>query len=163
MPRLLVTDANILIDLALANNCDLLVLDGYRIVVSIDVFYELNHTQKVRWQPYADDGRLLLEEADEQTVALLRSQYSASLSDADLTFFALLQAENWTVLSGDQKLVKACQSAGYDAHGLLWLFDQHAAQSVNYAMLYNTLAFIMSCNDRLPQDECNKRLTKWGG
>ncbi|WP_238752409.1 PIN domain-containing protein [Neolewinella maritima] len=161
MSRLLVTDANILIDLALSNSCDLLILIDHQVVVSIDVFYELNDGQMAIWQPFVKDGRLQLEEADEGLISDLRDQLSASLSDPDLTFFALLQEEGCLALSGDRKLIKACREAGHRAHGLLWLLDQHAEDVTNHGMLHSVLSIIMQHNSRLPTKECGERLTCW--
>ena len=94
MPRLLVTDANILIDLAIAESGHLLLINGYQVVVSFDVYYEIKLDQRIYWQPYVDDGRLQLEEADENILTQLRTQHSKKLSDPDLTFFALLTDDN---------------------------------------------------------------------
>lgn len=163
MPRLLVTDANILIDLAIAKSAQLLFIDGYRVVVSVDVFYEINPDQMDYWRPLVDAGRLHLEEADEDIVDHLRTQHSTSLSDPDLTFFALLTKGNCIALSGDQKLVKACRKAGHEAHGLLWLLDQHAQDKANFSTLHSALSVIMDHNSRLPVKECSHRLTFWKG
>ena len=162
MLTLLVTDANILIDLAEVDRCELLMVSGYQVVVSIDVYGEIKAEQKKRWEPYVQDGRLHTHAIDEERVVRLRRFAKGKLSEADLTFAATLDELGGIALTGDRNLVKTCRSMGFECHGILWLLDQwEPIDRVPTAILHRTLKNIMAINTRLPMDECQKRLAKW--
>ena len=101
MPTLVVTDANILIDLALIDRCELLFLPDWSTSTTYDVFYELRDKQLALWQPYVDDGALVLEEVPEELITQMRKEVSAGLSDPDCTVLVLAELKKAIILSGD--------------------------------------------------------------
>ncbi len=162
MPTLIVTDANILIDLALVNRCELLFLPDWSTSTTYDVFYELRDSQQQLWQPYVDSGELALEEVPEELIAQMRSDVSSRLTDPDCTVLVLAELKQAIILSGDQPIVKTFRSRGKEAHGILWLLDQNElAQRYTAAELHTFLSAIIKINDWLPVKECQARLRKW--
>jgi hypothetical protein len=162
MLTLLITDANILIDLAEVDRCELLFLDGYEVVVAVDVYYEIRQDQMRRWEPFVGDGRLRLHEPEEERVERIRPLARPKLSEADLTFAATLEELGGIALTGDRNLVRTCRSLGFECHGILWLLDQwEASDDVAAPELYRTLEDILRTNTRLPIQECMDRLSKW--
>lgn len=163
MPTLIVTDANILIDLALVDRCELLFLPDWSTSTTYDVFYELRDSQKLLWQPYVDSGELTLEEVPEELISQMRRDVSARLSDPDCTVLVLAELKQAIILSGDQPIVRAFRSRGKEAHGILWLLDQNElAQRYAPEELHAFLSAIIKINDWLPVKECQSRLRKWG-
>jgi len=164
MPTLIVTDANILIDLSIIERHDLLFLPDWSTSTTYDVFYELRNSQQLSWQPYIDNGNLTLEEVPEELISQMRSDVSARLSDPDCTVLVLAELKQAIILSGDQPIVKAFRNRGKEAHGILWLLDQNElAQRYAPEELHTFLSAIIKINDWLPIKECQSRLRRWGG
>jgi hypothetical protein len=163
MPTLIVTDANILIDLAIIERHDLLFLPDWSTLTTYDVFYELRNGQQLSWQPYIDSGELTLEEVPEELIAQMRSEVPAKLSDPDCTVLVLAELKKAIILSGDGPIVKTFRSRGKEAHGTLWLLDQNElAQRYVPEELHAFLSAIIKINGWLPVKECQYRLHKWG-
>lgn len=164
MPTIVVTDANILIDLALVNRCELLFLPDWSTSTTYDIFYELRDKQRAMWQPYIDDGGLALEEVPEELVTQMRKEVSAGLSDPDCTVLVLAELKQAIVLSCDQPIVRTYRDRGKEAHGILWLLDQNEiSQRYSAEELYSFLKAITEVNNWLPVKECQIRLKKWAG
>ena len=163
MPNLLVTDANILIDLGDTNNHQVLFLEGTSVYTTHEVMGELLGVQAPGWQPYITAGRLSVVEADEATTARIRQEAAQRLSDVDCTVLALAIDKTAILVSGDQLIVKHYRRQGHEAHGILWLLDQHeAARTLVESELYHILGSIMAINSWLPARECNRRMRRWG-
>lgn len=162
MPTLVVTDANILIDLALTEHHELLFLPDWSAATTYEVFYELRLSEQASWQPFIDAGDLSLEEVPEELITEIREEVSARLSDEDCTIIVLAELKQAIIISGDQPLVKTFRKRGKKAHGILWLLDQNEA-SGSYAPqeLHACLLAIMGVNEWLPIEECQARLKRW--
>lgn len=162
MPRLLVTDANILIDLALIEEHELLFLPECSAYTSFDVFYELSAPQRQSWHPFVRANRLVLEDAPEDAIIHLREEVSRGLSDPDCTVIVLAELRRAIILSGDRLVVKTCRKRGREAHGILWLFDENRRID-RYAArdLHRLLSDLMAVNTWLPVRACQDRLDRW--
>jgi hypothetical protein len=68
MPEILVTDANILIDLAIVLAHELLLLPNHDVATTYEVFYELKDEHQQSWQPFIEDGRVSVTIQDSQIV-----------------------------------------------------------------------------------------------
>ena len=162
MPRLIVTDANILIDLAEIDQHQLLFLPDWSTATTFDVFYELRDKQKLSWQPYIETGQLALEEVPEELISQIRSEVSSRLSDQDCTVIVLAESHKAIILSGDRTIAMTYRKRGYETHGILWLLDENESTGRHQpAQLHEFLTAIMAVNDWLPANECKLRIERW--
>ncbi len=162
MPEILVTDANILIDLAIVLEHELLLLPDHDIATTYEVFYELKDEHQTSWQPYINDGRISLEDVDQAAVNALRESVSRRLSDPDCTVIVLAETKQAIILSGDRMIVNAYRKRGREAHGILWLLDENERrQRYTARELYRLLSEIRKVNQWLPAKLCQERLARW--
>lgn len=162
MPEILVTDANILIDLAIVLEHELLLLPNHDVSTTYDVFYELKDEHQQSWQPFVDDGRIALEDVGQEAVTQLRESLSRRLSDPDCTVIVLAETKQAIIVSGDQMIVKAYRKRGHEAHGILWLLDENERmQRYTARELHRLLSEIRKVNQWLPAQLCQDRLTRW--
>ena len=162
MLTLIVTDANVLIDLALINKHDLLFLPDWSVFTTYEIFYELRPNQRRSWQPYIERKDLRLEEVPSDLIEAMRREVSSSLSDEDCTVLVLAEQKKAIILSGDRAIVKTYRKRGKNAHGILWLLDEHATrQSCTPTELQIFLRELMRVNEWLPIKECQQRLRSW--
>lgn len=162
MPEILVTDANILIDLAIVLEHELLLLPDHDIATTYDVFFELKDEHRQSWQPFVDDGHISLEDIDQEAVDALRESVSRRLSDPDCTVIVLAETKQAIIISGDRMIVKAYRKRGREAHGILWLLDENERlQRYTARELYRLLSEIRKVNQWLPAQLCQDRLARW--
>ncbi|MTB51861.1 hypothetical protein [Lewinella sp. W8] len=162
MPEILVTDANILIDLAIVLEHELLLLPDHDVYTTYDVFYELRAEQRNSWQPYVDAERIRLEEVEQSAVDELREEVSRRLSDPDCTVVVLAETRQAIIVSGDRLLVKAYRKRGREAHGILWLLDENERiNRYTASQLHHLLTEIRKVNQWLPAKLCEERLSRW--
>ncbi len=164
MPTLLVTDANILIDLALVKEHLLLFLPDHAVHTTYDVYFELSPQQVDSWAPFVKNGRLQLADAPESLIIQFRSELSKRLSDPDLTILALAEDRQAILLTGEKLMTRTFRGRGYEAHGMLWLLDLHEATGTYTSnQLHEILTGIMRINERMPAKLCETRLKRWKG
>jgi predicted nucleic acid-binding protein len=99
---------------------------------------------------------------EEEIIEITTKNYSKKLSPQDLSVVILALKLNAEVLTGDNLLRKFCQKERLEVHGILWIFDLIVAKELitkNLAII--KLELLISQNNRLPKDECNKRLNDW--
>jgi hypothetical protein len=75
--------------------------------------------------------------------------------------FGCSRTEGAILLTGDSKLRKAAQASGVKVRGVLWVLDE----LVDASLLLPAKAAEARRDGGafLPQDECDKRITKWIG
>lgn len=163
--RLLIHDANILIDLL-----DLGLLDR-----ALDLPFAMETTDLVRLEVReADqervisvcisDGKLSVIASTAQQVLAIQSfrlkSPRLSLADCSVVFHAL--DRDGIVLSGDGRLRGEAETLQLEVHGTPWVLDQ----MVEHRMLdphdaIDKLEFLMDINKRLPHKECVRLMEAW--
>jgi hypothetical protein len=162
MPETLVTAANILIDLAIVLAHELLLLPNHDVATTYEVFYELKDEHQQSWQPFIEDGRVSLEDVDQEAVDTLRKSVSRRLSDPDCTVIVLAETKQAIIISGDRMIVNAYRKRGHAAHGILWLLDENERMERYTAEeLHRLLSEIQKVNQWLPAKICKERLVRW--
>jgi predicted nucleic acid-binding protein len=105
-----------------------------------------------------------LRPAEVQSATVL-SRSDRTLSLPDTFAFALAQARQWTLLTGDAGLRRAAEAHQLEVHGALWVLDKLEADGVcGCERLASALAKTSShprC--RLPRAEVTRRLTRYRG
>lgn len=90
------------------------------------------------------------------------SRKHPKLSIADCSVFYFGKRNNLTVLTNDKRLRKL--SSDIEVHGVLWVFDcliLNRIISKNKAI--TKLHELTEINQRLPMDECQKKIIEWRG
>lgn len=163
--RLLIHDANILIDLL-----DLGLLDR-----ALDLPFAMETTDLVRLEVREAnqeralsaciiDGKLSVIASTAQQVLAIQSfrlkSPRLSLADCSVVFHAL--DRNGIVLSGDGRLRGEAETLRLEVHGTPWVLDQ----MVEHRMLdphdaIDKLEFLLDINKRLPHKECVRLMEAW--
>ncbi|MCE5216046.1 type II toxin-antitoxin system VapC family toxin [bacterium] len=157
----LVTDANVWIDLDNGGLTALVFALGYEFVSPDTVVDELGPDLAGR---LLDQGLLSHSAGPESGAALLelRSRYKHP-SDADLYALLLAIEQGWGLLTGDRQLREAAQGQQLEVHGLLWVLDELVARRLlAVRAAARALTTIREQGARLPADECDERLLRWG-
>ena len=157
--RLLISDANIIIDMKAG--------DLLRMMFRFDATFavpDLLFEEELR----ADDPDLprlglKLLELHEETVAYaegLTAKYrrlGASIND--LLALALARQEKCPLLTGDLRLRTAAQDEGVEMHGTLWLIEQMVkARTITVRQAEGAYTKMREAGRRLPWDEVDQQL-----
>lgn len=161
--KLAVTDANIFIDLHHSQLTANLFSIDLTIYTTLEVFDELNGDQQLTLMRWAKTGEFIIHKFEITDLdALENFNMTRKLSFTDHTVIYLAEQLKSIVLSGDNKLKKACLKRNIKAHGILWVFDQFILkQLITRKHALEKLKALMQFNKWLPLDECNKRINDW--
>jgi len=106
-----------------------------------------------------EDNELTAEQVIE--LAHLR-QLHKSLSITDLAAFLLAKTLKAILLTGDWRLNELAIVNGLTAHGVLWVLDDMLhCQALTPGQAATALRRMLDQGARLPEEECNRRLSSW--
>lgn len=159
--RLLISDANIIIDM----NTGRLVRPMFRFDATFavpDVLFEeelrADHPELVRL------GLKLLELREDTVVyagGLVEKYRRLGASINDLLALALARQEQCPLLTGDGRLRTAGKAAGVDVHGSLWLIEQMVrARTITVSQAEAGYARMREAGRRLPWGDIEQQLRK---
>ncbi|MCO5950868.1 hypothetical protein [Mucilaginibacter flavidus] len=158
-----ITDANIFIDLIALGLIQHLFGFGYEIHTTREVYDQLNTLQKDELKPFVLVKKLIVYNFSfEEIVEIGNLILPVGLEAADKTVYYYAIKQQVFVISGDNKLKDYCESKQLSAEGIIWLFDiflENELISTTYAV--DRMELLLSYNDRLPKDDCHKRIKKW--
>lgn len=163
--RLLISDANVLIDLEVGEVLQgLFELEGYRFAVPDVLFFE----ELARHHPQLPELGLELLSLDAAAVAdtaNLSARYAAAgVSLNDLLTLALARQEQCPVLTGDRVLRQIAASEGVEVMGTLWLMDRlMAAGVISVFDAEGAYGRMRARGRRLPWEEVKRQLERWRG
>jgi hypothetical protein len=157
--RLLISDANIIIDMNTGGLLRLMFRFDATFAVP-DILFE----EELRVD-HSELPRLGLEllELRENTVQhadrLIEKYRSLGASINDLLALALAWQEKCPILTGDHRLRTAGQTEGIDVHGTLWLIEQmFQARTINYRQVEAGYEKMRAAGRRLPWDDVERQL-----
>lgn len=161
--KIAVTDANIFIDLIRLDMLYFLFELDLELHTTQNVIDELNERQFAILSQFIKNNsiniHMLNEDELRQTITI---NVSRKLSPQDVSVIALALRLKAIVLTGDNLLRKYCQKEDLKVHGILWLFDSIILKEIiSKSDAIIKLELLISQNNRLPKDECNKRLNDW--
>lgn len=160
--RLAITDANIFIDLIHIGFVDHLFSIGFEIHTCAEVLAELNERQQAALKDFTDKRVLTVHIINEGDQDIGLTPVPKSLSNTDVTVIFLARKLDAMVLSGDGVLRKHCEKEKIDVRGILWLLDLLIEKGLTTnAMSVTQLEKLRTYNDRLPKNECERRLQLW--
>lgn len=164
--RILVHDANLLIDLFHGGLLEIWFTQGHQIHTTSLVLTELtDDKQKAAVGRLVDRGTLIISDtaADEWSAAeKLARTWGVSIPDASV---ALLAKKLGAILmTGDGTLRKKALADKLDVKGTLWVMDELASgAAISYEQALEALKKIMDSGSFLPQAECQVRIERWSG
>ncbi len=159
--RLIVTDANVLIDMEVSELLDTMFsLQGFEFVVPDVLFVEELQGQLpqlaelgLRSIGLSSEGIYVLEE--------LRGKYPRPGFN-DLMALTLAKMEACPLLSGDGPLREAAMAEEVEVHGTLWLMDQlFKAGRVDVGAASTAYERMKADGSRLPWVEVERQLQRW--
>jgi len=164
--RVVVNDANILIDLIDADLLDLFFKLKFEMNIADFVVNEFENEEYVtRLNKFIKKGKLRQHSFNHNELTEIidyRNRYSSRLSVPDCSCIYLARNLSATLLTGDQPLTKAARENNLKVHGTLWVFEQLIlARLLNHQTARARLKVLMDINRRLPVLECKRKLALW--
>ncbi|HLS11595.1 MAG TPA: hypothetical protein VK050_05500 [Flavobacteriaceae bacterium] len=165
--RVVITDANILIDLVNLNlSAALFESDIFEFKTTDFVFEELYEKQKEKLHTLIEAKQLEVLESDEvdlQEIFKLKQQ-TAALSIQDCSVWHYASKLKGILLTGDGQLRSHSNRSGIEVRGILFLFDQMLLNKlITYTLAIEKLSHLSKINKRLPKMEMENRLRTWKG
>ncbi|WEK35648.1 MAG: hypothetical protein P0Y53_24445 [Candidatus Pseudobacter hemicellulosilyticus] len=161
--KLVITDANIFIDLDFCGLIKVFFDLGLSIVTTWEVINEMSEPQQALYEHWVINGALVVHEftLDKLSEAAI-NKANNRLSDVDQALLLLAIQLQAMVLSGDRFLRKACERLQVEVHGILWVFDQLILGNlITPGKAAEILSSLQTFNERLPSDACEERLIRW--
>ncbi len=163
--RIIINDANILIDLVHLDLMNEFIQLDLELKTTDFVFEELNEDQKVIIEEYINSEHIELitteeEEDFESITAILENSSGLSFEDCSVWHYA--NKLNGILLSGDGKLRKQAIANGISVKGILYIFDQLLANElISFDYAIKKLEQLYEINPRLPINSKNERIASW--
>ena len=165
--RIIVNDANILIDLVeldlLPHFFDL----KFEFHTSALVLDELFEEQQEALTPYIEQNLLIVSLiSGEELTEIAKLQLSKpKLSEQDCSAFFQAKTKGGTLITSDKNLRKYATEEAVEVHGHLWIFDEMVeAATISPQRASEKLTELCEkVNPRLnlPSNECKKRHSSW--
>jgi hypothetical protein len=164
--KVVIEDANVLLDLVNGGILGTWLSLSYRNCTTHLVWNEVSQTgQREKVQPFIDSGLIQLRDIDASAwpeIYAFSNEVGVSVPDGSV--WLLARREGAILLTGDSKLRKAAQASDVEVRGVLWVLDELVGASrLLPAKALESLGLMRDGGAFLPQDECNKRITKWTG
>jgi hypothetical protein len=163
--RLLIDDANVLIDLLDIGLLD----DAMRIPCAMEttdlVQHEIvDHDQAMALSRCIEGGLLTVLSSSIEQMGLIGEMQNTcpqlTLADCSVVFHA--QDREGIVLSGDGRLRKEAARQGLEVHSTPWLIDLMVAQrTLTPGAAIEKVERLMGINRRLPHRECLRLIETW--
>jgi rRNA-processing protein FCF1 len=163
--RVIINDANILIDLVKLDLIDDLLLLEFDFKITDFVLDELNIEQHSAILEYIEEGYIDLIITDNlddlDSIGNIYNTYNGiSLQDASVWHYA--EKYEGILLSGDKNLRKQATNKGLEVRGILYIFDELLlANVIPFDEAIYKLDMLYRMNSRLPLDAKNERIAKW--
>lgn len=160
--RVIVTDANVLIDMEVGELLDTMFsLLGLEFVVP-DVLFVEELQEQLPQLPSLGLRSLRLSPEGVHVLEELKAKYPRPGFN-DLMALTLAKMEACPLLSGDGPLREAAMAEEIEVHGTLWLMDQlFQAGLVNVATASAAYERMKADCSRLPWAEVERQLQRWG-
>lgn len=161
LPSILVTDTNIWIDLENGKILAEIFQLPYQFVTPD---FALEEMISPGWQSLQELGLIIqsLERESILELARLRKVHHR-VSLVDLSALLLARALRAGLVTGDRRLKDLALLQGLDVHGVLWILDEMVVHQVlTPFQAAESLRRMMTHGARLPFDDCERRLKRWG-
>ncbi|HHN48503.1 MAG TPA: hypothetical protein ENN08_06195 [Bacteroidales bacterium] len=167
--RVVVNDANILIDIVKLKMLSQFFAQEHSFYTSDIILEELHHEQQQELQPYIEEGKLRVISFDMDELMLIGELQSEKpqFSEQDCSAIVCALKVNGKLLTSDNTLRKFAEFRKMIVRGHLWVFDQLVEQGIiagNQAV-EKLRVLIKEINPRLglPPKESEAQLAAWKG
>lgn len=163
--RILVNDANILIDLATLQLLEMFSELNYDLQTTDFVLDELHPHQRDQVDALINDESFtIIETTDDHDLIGIGDLLgnSTGLSFVDCSVWYYTSKFDGILLSGDGRLRRQASAAGIEVKGILFVFDQLLLNGlINFATAIEKIKILYNINPRLPVAERDRRLIAW--
>lgn len=163
--RVIINDANILIDLVHLDLMDEFIQLEMELKTTDFVYEELNEDQKDVINGFINSGdiELIVTEEDEDFTSIANIlENSSGLSFEDCSVWHYANKLDGILLSGDGRLRKQAVANGIPVKGILYVFDQLLLKElITFDYAIEKLEELYEINPRLPIHSKNEKISNW--
>ncbi len=163
--KILINDANILIDLIELELLQEFSLLEFEMCTTDFILAEIEDTQKVLIDTIIEAGHLTVivtvnDEDFDGINGLLNIGGGLSWEDCSTWYYS--RKLGGILVTGDGSLRKLATAAGIEVRGIIYLFDELLAQKIiTCEMAVEKIEHLLTINSRLPKDAIRIRLRLW--
>lgn len=165
--KIAIKDANVLIDMEVAELFDLWFQLGHETMTTDLIVAELRKGRHQRALEYIDAGHIKVESCSSGFLSDafgLLQEIGSGPSIEDCTVLLLAMQRDAMLLSGDKPLRIAAKARQIEVHGTLWIFDQLVdSKFMRKAIAAQKLSHLLESDRYLPAQACSERIRKWSG
>ena len=166
MQEIIVSDANIFIDLYKIGLLDMFFKLPFKVHTTDFILHELRDMfLEKKVQEYIDREKLIIKCFSANEISSLMSfhpemQNRLSIQDRSIWFYA--KGHRYVLLTGDKALRIKAENDGVVVHGILYIFDCLIQKGIiSYEIAIEFLIRLQAVNKRLPDAECEKKINMW--
>ncbi len=161
--KFIISDTCIFIDMIEIGLIDEFFGLSFKFYTTDFVFNEIKNSKHLSLiRKYIDFRKLkVLKAAPDELFEIVQlSEKHPKLSISDCSVFYFGKKHNFIVLTNDKRLRKLCKEIR--VHGILWIFDSLiSSKIISKNQAAKKLHELTGINQRLPMDECLKKINKW--
>ncbi|MBL4661573.1 MAG: hypothetical protein JKY19_14535 [Alcanivoracaceae bacterium] len=163
--KVVINDANILIDLVKLDLIDQFIELNFEIHTTDFVLAELNDDQHEIITKISNSLSLNIistnETSDLESMFILQNN-NQGLSIEDCSVWHYGNKLSATILTGDRKLANCARNSGLEVRGIIYIFDQLLKQGkLDFQQAIIKINTLYQINQRLPKKEIDKRVALW--
>ncbi|MBN2892315.1 MAG: hypothetical protein JXL97_10630 [Bacteroidales bacterium] len=161
--KIIVNDANILIDLLSVNLLDIFLELDYEFHTNDFILNEItNQTQRHQLEKVIEANKLILNETKSKDYVEILKLKTKGLSFEDCSIWFYAKKIGGILLTGDNLLRKTAEKDMIPVKGILFVFDELVdSGKLDKKAARFKLFQLTKLNPRLPVLEINKRLVHW--
>lgn len=163
--RVVINDANILIDLVKIDLMNQFVQLDMELKTTDFVFEELNEEQKNILKQYIEARKIEIittEKVEDFAGIASILDNSSGLSFEDCSVWYYANKLNGMLLSGDGRLRRLASENGIEVRGILFVFDQLLLKGlITFELAIEKIELLYKINSRLPIHSKNERISHW--
>jgi rRNA-processing protein FCF1 len=162
--NIIVNDANIIFDIIEIDLTGFFFQLKYKFLITDFVYNEIEKfEQKKLIEEYIQKDSLVIYEIDDIEKIYEKNQKNPNISAEDCSVLIAAVEKKAMILTGDKSLRQIAEKEGTEVHGILWVFDTLIDNEIiSDKLAIDKLTKLMKLNIRLPFNECQERLKKWG-
>lgn len=163
--KIVINDANILIDLAKLELIEIFSNINFDLHTTDFVIEELNDEQHKPVSKLIKNGKLKVIETEDAIdfqgiINIL--DHSSGLSFEDCSVWYYSKKLTGALLTGDGKLRKQATKEGIEVRGIIFVFDELLKQGlISFNVAINKIEDLSILNNRLPQKAIAQRIENW--
>lgn len=158
--KIIVSDTNILIDLAELNLLHDFTKLNFEFHTNDFIINEIQNTeQKKKVQEIIETGKLFIATTKNEQYEKIFELGEKNLSFEDCTIWYYAKINNGILLTGDGNLRKSAKKSGLEVRGIIYIFDKLIENNIiNKKTALNKMTKLYETNKRLPKKEIEKRI-----